>query len=163
MPFLHFPSRDMSFSTASINLCIGVNVVRSGSPSRIRMVRRISFGMTTRPRSSILLTIPVAFIYKSPLLQIFSVISLFAECNTNVYKKGRKYTSGVRNKILQKIRKNHFRLSAYFFTTTLLSAISKQKPHTSLCTAFLYCFVLHRKTVESDYFIFAAMSSRIFQ
>ena len=37
------------------------------SPSRIRMVWRISLGITTRPRSSILLTIPVAFIYiKSP-------------------------------------------------------------------------------------------------
>ncbi len=33
----------------------------SGSPSRIRRVLLISFGMTTRPRSSILLTIPVAF------------------------------------------------------------------------------------------------------
>lgn len=38
-----------------------VSVICDGSPSRIRMVRRISFGMTTRPRSSIRLTIPVAF------------------------------------------------------------------------------------------------------
>jgi len=30
----------------------------------MRMVRLISLGITTRPRSSILLTIPVAFIYK---------------------------------------------------------------------------------------------------
>jgi len=41
-----------------------VNVVNNGSPSRIRMVRRISFGITTLPKSSILLTIPVAFIYR---------------------------------------------------------------------------------------------------
>lgn len=39
-----------------------VNFICEGSPSRIRIVRRISFGMTTRPRSSILRTIPVAFI-----------------------------------------------------------------------------------------------------
>ena len=34
----------------------------SGSPSRMRIVRRISFGITTLPKSSILLTISVAFI-----------------------------------------------------------------------------------------------------
>lgn len=39
-----------------------VNVANSGSPSRIRMVRRISLGMTTRPKSSMRRTIPVAFI-----------------------------------------------------------------------------------------------------
>ena len=38
------------------------NVVSEGSPSRMRRVLRISLGMTTRPKSSILLTIPVAFI-----------------------------------------------------------------------------------------------------
>ena len=43
-----------------------VNDVSDGSPSRIRIVRRISFGITTRPRSSIRLTIPVAFILLPP-------------------------------------------------------------------------------------------------
>lgn len=43
-----------------------VNVLCSGSPSRIRMVRRISFGITTLPRSSMRLTIPVAFIRIAP-------------------------------------------------------------------------------------------------
>ena len=43
-------------------------------PSRIRIVRRISFGITTLPKSSILLTIPVAFIYKSPLIQIVMLV-----------------------------------------------------------------------------------------
>ena len=38
------------------------NVVCNGSPSRIRIVRLISLGITTRPRSSIRRTIPVAFI-----------------------------------------------------------------------------------------------------
>lgn len=52
----------MSLSTAIWNFSIGVNVINSGSPSRIRIVRRISFEMTTRPKSSILRTIPVAFI-----------------------------------------------------------------------------------------------------
>ena len=47
------------------NRVTGVNDVSVGSPSRIRMVLLISFGMTTRPRSSIRLTIPVAFIYFS--------------------------------------------------------------------------------------------------
>lgn len=42
--------------------------ISSGSLSRIRSVRRISFGMTTRPRSSILLTIPVAFIKIPPFI-----------------------------------------------------------------------------------------------
>jgi len=52
---------------ASQKRFMGVSVISNGSPSRIRMVRRISFGITTRPRSSILLTIPVAFIYKNSL------------------------------------------------------------------------------------------------
>ena len=49
------------------NLSIGVNVVYEGSPSRILKVLLISFGMTILPKSSTLLTIPVAFIYLSPL------------------------------------------------------------------------------------------------
>ena len=57
-------------SMAKQNLSHHVNAVCSGSPSRIRMVRRISLGITTRPRSSIRRTIPVAFI---------SQISLFVE------------------------------------------------------------------------------------
>ena len=36
--------------------------ISSGSPSRILIVLLISFGITTRPKSSILRTIPVAFI-----------------------------------------------------------------------------------------------------
>lgn len=38
-----------------------INKVTGGSPSLILIVRLISFGITTRPKSSILLTIPVAF------------------------------------------------------------------------------------------------------
>ena len=52
---------------AKQNFCRLVNVVSDGSPSRIRSVLLISFGMTTRPRSSIRRTIPVAFISESPL------------------------------------------------------------------------------------------------
>jgi len=52
------------------------NVICNGSPSRIRMVRRISLGMTTRPRSSILRTIPVAFIYADLLCCCFTAFSL---------------------------------------------------------------------------------------
>ena len=53
-------------SMAKQNLSHRANVICDGSPSRMRMVRRISFGMTTRPRSSIRRTIPVAFIYEIP-------------------------------------------------------------------------------------------------
>ena len=48
------------------NRATGVNVVSVGSPSRILIVRRISLGMTTLPRSSMRRTIPVAFIYINP-------------------------------------------------------------------------------------------------
>ena len=50
----------------------GVNIISSGSPSRIRMVLRISLGMTTRPRSSMRRTIPVAFI-------VFKTFQLWVE------------------------------------------------------------------------------------
>ena len=58
---------------AYTNRKIGVNDVSVGSPSRIRIVLRISLGITTRPRSSILLTIPVAFIiYKSSDIYLYA-------------------------------------------------------------------------------------------
>ena len=47
--------------------------ISSGSASRMRSVRRISFGITILPRSSILLTIPVAFIQKIPPSAILSI------------------------------------------------------------------------------------------
>ena len=56
----------------------GVNEVNSGSPSRIRMVRRISFGMTTLPRSSMRRTIPVAFILKCLLCFLSCARLVFA-------------------------------------------------------------------------------------
>ena len=54
--------------TKAAFISVSNNVVNRGSLSRIRSVRRISFGMTTRPRSSILLTIPVAFIKIPPFI-----------------------------------------------------------------------------------------------
>ena len=51
---------------AQQNLSIGVNVVSEGSPSRIFRVLLISLGITILPKSSTLLTMPVAFIYLSP-------------------------------------------------------------------------------------------------
>ena len=50
----------------------GVNIISSGSPSQIRMVLRISLGMTTRPKSSMRRTIPVAFI-------VFKTFQLWVE------------------------------------------------------------------------------------
>ena len=67
MYYFH-PFRLAKSSIAKQNLSHRVNAVCNGSPSRIRIVRRISFGITTLPRSSILLTIPVAFIILTPLL-----------------------------------------------------------------------------------------------
>ena len=52
-------------SRSRLDKVFRANVISNGSPSRILMVRRISLGMTTRPRSSIRLTIPVAFIYQN--------------------------------------------------------------------------------------------------
>ena len=43
-----------------MNRSSDVNVVHEGSPSRMRRVRLISFGITILPKSSTLLTIPVA-------------------------------------------------------------------------------------------------------
>ena len=60
----HVQLQPVRFARSSIpkqNRSHCVNVVNDGSPSRMRMVRRISLGMTTRPRSSIRRTIPVAF------------------------------------------------------------------------------------------------------
>ena len=54
------------------NRSIRVNAIRDGSPSRIRKVLLISLGMTTRPNSSILLTIPVALTMSCASLMLFS-------------------------------------------------------------------------------------------
>ena len=50
------------------NFCQFANVISDGSLSRICRVRRISLGITTRPRSSIHRTMPVAFIPFPPAL-----------------------------------------------------------------------------------------------
>ena len=71
-------SRDISpyvfvqSSTRRPDKVLTVNVVNGGSPSRIRMVLRISLGMTTRPKSSMRRTIPVAFI-------VFKTFQLWVE------------------------------------------------------------------------------------
>ena len=57
--------------TAQANLSFTVNDVNNGSPSRIRRVLRISFGMTILPKSSTRRTMPVAFI-SFPLLVVNS-------------------------------------------------------------------------------------------
>ena len=57
---------------AQQNRSIGVNVVSKGSPSRTRRVLRISLGITILPKSSTLLTMPVAFIiYLSPFTILY--------------------------------------------------------------------------------------------
>ena len=55
-----------------------VNDICNGSPSRIRRVRRISFGMTILPKSSTRRTMPVAFIFLSSPCGGFPVV-VFAE------------------------------------------------------------------------------------
>ena len=69
------------------NFCQFFNVVSDGSPSRMRRVRRISFGMTTRPRSSILLTIPVAFISQTPYLGLQNLARLVFAVIMRKYRK----------------------------------------------------------------------------
>lgn len=67
-PHYH-PRRFAKSNILKQNFSLDVNDICDGSPSRILRVRRISFGITTRPRSSILLTIPVAFMIQiSPFL-----------------------------------------------------------------------------------------------
>ena len=58
-----------------ISPSLSVNISK-GSPSRILSVLRISFGITTLPKSSILLTIPVALISSCFLhFQLYSEVS----------------------------------------------------------------------------------------
>lgn len=59
-PASSHPARFPRSSMAAQNRSHGFHVVSNRSPSRIRSVRLISLGMTTRPSSSILRTIPVA-------------------------------------------------------------------------------------------------------
>ena len=71
----------------------GVNVVCDGSPSRMRRVLLISFGMTILPKSSTRRTIPVAFIY-IPLLAVNSQwYCLQEEGNYAIFSCGRKSIS----------------------------------------------------------------------
>lgn len=69
----------LSLSASPISLSACVTVVSKGSPSRIRIVLLISLGITTLPRSSILLTIPVAFIVFVPFTYKFKSVRDFAE------------------------------------------------------------------------------------
>ena len=64
VPSENFSSVAIGEYFLSISSSLSVNI-SSGSPSLMRSVRRISFGITTLPSSSILLTIPVAFIFPS--------------------------------------------------------------------------------------------------
>ena len=59
--------------------------ISSGSPSLIRIVLRISFGITTRPKSSIRRTIPVAFMVSFP--PFFQIVSLVSAPAAKIYKK----------------------------------------------------------------------------
>ena len=65
------------FPTAQANLSLPVNDVNKGSPSRMRRVRRISFGMTILPRSSTRRTIRCCFHCFSSPCAAFPVV-LFA-------------------------------------------------------------------------------------
>ena len=62
--------------------------ISSGSPRRMRWVRRISFGMTTRPSSSMRRTMPVAFIAHSPFLcSAFPLFPDFVFCGYFVVRE----------------------------------------------------------------------------
>ncbi len=96
-----------------MNFSDTVNVVCSGSPSRIRMVRRISLGMTTLPRSSIRRTIPVAFIKISFSLLYIALIRAdnirphkFSNCVVRICKS--------RGFILHKLHQINFHIYVLF-------------------------------------------------
>ena len=74
---IRFPSS----SSAMRILSKTVNDVNSGLPSLIRRVWRISLGITTRPRLSTLLTIPVAFIFYN---LFFVIITINLTLNINI-------------------------------------------------------------------------------
>ena len=59
--------------------------ISKGSPSFILKVFLISFGITTLPKSSILLTTPVAFIWFPPCLVWFFCIFLLLQIRKNLY------------------------------------------------------------------------------
>jgi hypothetical protein len=84
------------------------------------MVLLISLGMTTLPRSSILLTIPVAFIYKNLLVTVIGVecgAPSFDIC-TNVLHAPRKWVMLVSAK-----EWDLYRMDLHFFHTDLLLTI----------------------------------------
>ena len=89
MYYFH-PFRFAKSSIAKQNVSHCVNAVCNGSPSRIRRVLRISFGMTILPRSSTRLTMPVAFIVSSPLKRVTRVWSGSSICR----KRGIMYEDG---------------------------------------------------------------------
>ena len=76
-------------SMAKQNFSHGGNVVCNGSPSRILSVRRISLGITTRPRSSMRRTIPVAFINCSSNAFRFTASADTAGCKAIVCMRRR--------------------------------------------------------------------------
>lgn len=67
----------VEFTKNKLGRTLGVNVVSDGSPSRMRIVLLISLGITTLPKSSILLTIPVAFIFKNSFRFGYNILSNF--------------------------------------------------------------------------------------
>ena len=73
------PRRLARSPIAKQNLSHRANVICDGSPSRILSVLRISLGMTTRPSSSILRTIPVAFmvLYSSWIIHFHACHIMF--------------------------------------------------------------------------------------
>src|SRR5699024_10883405 len=76
--WLSSPMGEYFFTTISPSRPVKISM---GSPSRIRSVRRISLGTTTLPRSSILLTIPVAFMFCSSVLQYFHYLHVLDKCS----------------------------------------------------------------------------------
>ena len=65
------PIGEYFFSIISPSLSVKIS---NGAPSFILKVFLISFGITTLPKSSILLTTPVAFIYFSSLILFYNLI-----------------------------------------------------------------------------------------
>lgn len=132
------------------NFSLGVNVIRDGSPSRIRIVLLISLGITTLPRSSILLTIPVAFIFASCIFRghimprDLSVLVLFAEFGGLCREididpdKLKIVSSNTNRKLLQ------ISLTSLTETKEFYSRSSLLKGGHNFCTPRFYCSYIER-------------------
>ena len=132
---------------AQQNRSIGVNVVSKGSPSLIRKVRRISLGMTIRPRSSTLLTMPVAFIvYLSPFLQGYKASLVQREVAARRADGGIAfivhYNPPVSSADSPLYTRGPFPVPTIILQITLLVSVNKRRLYRHILTIIFFCVIV---------------------